>query len=157
MKEWSRRQLLGGASAAAVTVLAGGVAIAAGPARPAMTMYRSPGCGCCLKWAEIARAAGYPVEVVSTDDIMGVKGRLGVPDTLASCHTTKVGTYVVEGHVPLAAVATLLRSRPKGVAGIAVPGMPAGAPGMEVHGDHSGPPIDVFAFAANGTSKPFAF
>ena len=157
MIEWSRRQLLGGASAAAVTLLAGAGTAAAKPARPAMTMYRSPGCGCCLKWAEIARAAGYPVEVVSTDDIMGMKGRLGVPDSLASCHTTKVGNYVVEGHVPLAAVARLLRDRPNGVTGIAVPGMPAGAPGMEVHGDHGGQPIEVFAFAGDGTSKTFAF
>ena len=157
MIEWSRRQLLGGASAAAVTLLAGAGAAAAKPALPAMTMYRSPGCGCCLKWAEIARAAGYPVEVVSTDDMMGVKGRLGVPDALASCHTTKVGNFVVEGHVPLAAVARLLRDRPKGVAGIAVPGMPAGSPGMDVHGGHGGPPIEVFAFVRDGAIKTFAF
>lgn len=157
MKEWSRRQLLGGASAAAVTVLVGGAAIAAGPARPAMTMYRSPGCGCCLKWAEIARAAGYPVEVFSTGDIMAVKARLGVPDSLASCHTTTVGSYVLEGHVPFAAVARLLRDRPRNVAGIAVPGMPAGSPGMDVHGEQAAGPIAVFAFARNGASRAFAF
>lgn len=157
MIDWTRRQLLGGASAAAVTLLAGGAAVAAGPARPAMTMYRSPGCGCCLKWAEIAKAAGYRVNVVSTQDIMAVKARLGVPDSLASCHTTRVGNYVVEGHVPLAAVARLLRDRPRGVAGIAVPGMPAGSPGMEVPGQQAGVPVEVFAFAAGGASKAFAF
>lgn len=160
MTDWNRRQLLGGACAA-VALAAGGAAIAAKPGKPAMTLYRSPGCGCCLKWAEIAKAAGYPVEVVSTPDIMAVKARLGVPDSLASCHTTRVGNYVVEGHVPLAAVARLLRDRPKGVAGIAVPGMPAGSPGMEAHGDHGshgGPAsFEVFAFGKSGASKTFVF
>ena len=156
----TRRQLLGGASAAAVTLMAGGVAVAAKAAKPAMTVYRSPGCGCCLNWAEIAKAAGYPVEVVPSNDIIALKAQLGVPEALYSCHTTKVGGYVVEGHVPFEAVAKLLRDKPKGVAGIATPGMPAGSPGMEAHGDHGGHAaraIEVFAFTRTGASKAFAF
>lgn len=158
----SRRQLLSGACAVAVTMVAGAGAgaAAAKPARPAMTMYRSPGCGCCLKWAKIARAAGYPVTVEETSDIIGLKASLGVPEALYSCHTTKASGYVVEGHVPFEAVAKLLRDKPKGVAGIAVPGMPAGSPGMEAHGDdasHSAHAIEVFAFTRSGASKAFAF
>lgn len=153
----TRREALGGASALAAFLLTGGTAAAAA-AKPAMTVHRSPGCGCCLKWAELAKAAGYPVKIVPTDDIALVKARLGVPDSLAACHTTEVGGYVVEGHVPFEAVATLLRDKPKGIAGIAVPGMPAGSPGMAMghaHGEHDHANIEVFAFTRTGAKRPF--
>lgn len=156
----SRRQALAGASALGLCLLAGGTAAigAAGKSKPAMTMYRSAGCGCCLKWADLAKAEGYAVNVTNVDDIMTIKARAGVPESLASCHTVTVGGYVVEGHVPFAAVARLLRDRPKGVAGIAVPGMPAGTPGMEVPGeDHSKTKFDVTAFTAAGQTRPFAY
>jgi hypothetical protein len=161
MSNWTRREALAGGSAVVAALLCGGTAVAAA-AKPAMTMYRNPGCGCCLKWAELAKAAGYPVEVKSVSDIMLLKARLGVPEDLAACHTTEVGGYVVEGHVPFEAVAKLLRDKPKGVAGIAVPGMPAGSPGMEMghshghdHGAHS--ILEVFAFTRTGVKKAFAF
>lgn len=159
MGKWTRREALAGGSALAAMLFAGGTTLAAA-ARPAMTMYRNSGCGCCLKWAELARKAGYPVEVKSVADVSLVKARLGVPDSLASCHTTEVGGYVVEGHVPFEAVAKLLRDKPKGVAGIAVPGMPAGSPGMEMghghdHGAHQA--VEVSAFTRTGVKKAFAF
>ena len=160
MTNWTRREALAGASAAAVALIAGGAAMAAGPARPAMTTYRSPTCGCCGKWVELARAAGYAVKVNNVDDIMAVKSKLGVPNDLASCHTTTVGGYVVEGHVPFAAVDKLVRDKPKGIRGIAVPGMPAGSPGMEVHGGHdhgTHQSIEVRAFTSTGASRAFAY
>jgi hypothetical protein len=156
----TRREALAGASAMAAALFGGSAAFAAAAAKPAMTLHRSSGCGCCLKWAELAKAAGYPLEVQNVDDIMAVKARLGVPKELAACHTTEVGGFVVEGHVPFEAVAKLLRDKPKGVAGIATPGMPAGSPGMEAHGGHDHGEhraIEVFAFSKTGARTPFAY
>jgi len=102
-----------------------------------LTVYKSPTCGCCAKWIEHVRQHGFAVKVVETEDMAGVKKRLGIPDKLASCHTTQVGGYFVEGHVPAADIKRLLAQKPK-AAGISVPGMPIGAPGME-HGDHKQP------------------
>ncbi len=83
-----------------------------------------------------------------------VKERLGVPADLASCHTTTVAGYVVEGHVPLDQVARLLRERPPGIRGIAVPGMPSGSPGMETP-DGSAEPYQVIAFDDQGRTSLF--
>lgn len=99
-----------------------------------MTVYKDPSCGCCGKWVEHVEKHGFTVKTVATEDMMAVKKRLGVPDAQMSCHTTKVGNYVVEGHVPAADIKRLLAQKPK-ARGIAVAGMPMGAPGME-HGDH---------------------
>lgn len=160
MSQVTRRDILVAGAAGAGALALGGVASAASGAKPAMTTYRDPGCGCCLKWVELARDAGYPVTVVPTRQMSVVKSKLGVPDSLISCHTTRVEGYVVEGHVPFAAVDKLLKSRPKNVIGIAVPGMPAGSPGMEVHGGgHAGhaPAFKVFAFTRTGTKSQFTF
>lgn len=123
------------------------------PANRKMVMHKDPNCGCCGKWGDAARAAGFVVAVAETRDIMAVKAKYGVPSALASCHTTIVGGYVVEGHVPLGAVARLLRTKPK-ITGIAVPGMPIGAPGMEVPG-RKPDPIRVMAFDAAGKVSRF--
>jgi hypothetical protein len=112
-----------------------------------MTVFRDPSCGCCEAWAEIARKAGYRVDLRDDQDMTAVKGRLGVPEQLASCHTAEVGGMVIEGHVPIEEVARLLREKPAGVRGIAVPGMPAGSPGMEVP-DGTKQPFQVMAFDA---------
>lgn len=119
----------------------------------AMTVIRNPGCGCCEAWAEIARNAGFQVTMTEEADPMAVKRRYGVPEQLASCHTALVGGYVVEGHVPIAAVQKLLRERPP-IKGIAVPGMPAGSPGMETS-DGTKEPFQVMAFDAKGKASPF--
>lgn len=160
MGDWSRREAISAGAAVAAALAFGGVASAAAGAKPAMTTYRDPGCGCCGKWADLAKAAGYPVTVVPTNDVAAVKSRLGVPDSLASCHTTKVGGYVVEGHVPFEAVDKLLRTKPKGIIGIAVPGMPAGSPGMEAHGDHGHgdeAQLTVIAFNRAGERGEFRY
>jgi hypothetical protein len=157
MFDFSRREAVCAGAAAAGALAVGGAAIAA-ETKPAMTTYRNPSCGCCGKWADLARAAGYPVTVIPTRDMDLVKSKLGVPNDLGSCHTTRVGGYVVEGHVPFAAVDKLLRTKPAGVVGIAVPGMPAGSPGMEVHGGHgNGRAIKVFAFNRDGRATAFGY
>jgi hypothetical protein len=117
-------------------------------------MYKDPNCGCCGKWGEAAKKAGFTVAVVDTPDIMGIKTKHGVPQALYSCHTSLVGGYVVEGHVPLQAVKQLLAKRPK-LKGIAVAGMPVGSPGMEVPG-RAADPIEVMGFDAAGNTRRFA-
>jgi len=159
MVSLSRREALFGATALGLALAGGTAAFGAAKSKPVMTMYRSAGCGCCLKWADHAKAAGYEVEVNNVDDVMAIKTRLGVPSDLVSCHTTTVGGYVIEGHVPFEAVDKLLRLKPSKIAGIALPGMPAGSPGMEVHGDHGSPKkkFAVTAFAASGAKQAFAY
>lgn len=113
------------------------------------TMYRDPGCGCCKKWAEHMRAAlKAQITVVETRDVAAVAAQRGVPAALRSCHTLIAGGYVIEGHVPAADIARLLAMRPKGVTGLAVPGMPLGSPGMEAGREKQ--PYQVIAFGSGG-------
>lgn len=117
-----------------------------------ITVFRDPNCGCCSLWAERARQAGYDVRITDRPDMTSIKQRYGVPTDLSSCHTSLVGGYVIEGHVPVEDVDRLLRERPKDIKGIAVAGMPTGSPGMETPGG-SKEPFDVIAFGANGQSR----
>lgn len=106
-------------------------------ARPLVTVYKSPTCGCCAKWVDHMRERGFELAVVD-DQQMGMrKAQLGVPQAMASCHTATVGDYVIEGHVPAQDVLRRLREEPD-AAGLAVRGMPIGSPGMEV-GDRIDP------------------
>jgi hypothetical protein len=102
-------------------------------AKPMVTVYKSPTCGCCSKWIEHMQGNGFEVKAVDVEDIDLVKRTYGVPAAAASCHTALVNGYVIEGHVPAESVSRLIREKPA-LAGIAVPGMPAGSPGMEVPG-----------------------
>lgn len=120
----------------------------------AMTVYRDPSCGCCEAWTNVARQAGYPVQLVDHSDMPAIKRQYGVPEALVSCHTAIVGGYAIEGHVPLEDVARLLKERPSGIRGIAVPGMPRGSPGMETP-DGARDPFQVMAFDASGKSSVF--
>ncbi|MBB3951491.1 DUF411 domain-containing protein [Aureimonas jatrophae] len=92
--------------------------------------------------ADIARKHGFDVTVEDREDMTAVKRSLGVTEAVESCHTARIGGYVVEGHVPMEAVDRLLAERPQ-VAGIAAPGMPAGSPGM---GDDLDAEFDVLSF-----------
>ena len=120
----------------------------------AMTIYRDPNCGCCGSWADLARRAGYTVSLIDSLEMSSVKKRHGVPEELASCHTTLAGNYVIEGHVPFAAIRRLLKERPGGIRGIAVPGMPRGSPGMALP-DGSSDAFEVLAFDARGKAIPY--
>jgi hypothetical protein len=127
----TRRSLLALALTVGLT-WAGSVWMAAqATAKPQMTVYKSSTCGCCEKWVAHMRQNGFEVKAIDVDDIDKVKKERGVPDAAASCHTATVNGYLVEGHVPADAVLKMLKDKPA-IAGIAVPGMPMGAPGMEM-------------------------
>ena len=95
-----------------------------------ITVHKDPTCGCCSGWVEHLQKAGFKTKVLDPKALDAVKQRLGVPDDLAACHTAEMAGYIVEGHVPAAALKRLLAEKPK-AAGLAVPGMPVGSPGME--------------------------
>lgn len=99
-------------------------------ALPPVTVYKDPRCGCCAAWVRYLTQAGFAVTAHDVSDLSERKRALGIPAQLNSCHTAQVGSYVVEGHVPAAAIERLLREQPKAI-GIAVAGMPVGSPGME--------------------------
>ena len=118
-----------------------------------MTVYKSPTCGCCQNWVDAVKAAGFTVDVHDVDDVTPIKDDAGVPADKRSCHTAIIDGYAIEGHVPPATIKKLLAEHPK-IAGLAVPGMPVGSPGMEMPGrqpDH----YDVIAFQANGSSSVY--
>lgn len=122
--------------AALVAIVLGGCGAAATvPADPTATtartavIHRSPSCSCCHEWAAHLSAAGWQVPTVDEADMAAFKTTMGVPTETRSCHTAVIDGYVVEGHVPLAAIEDLLARRP-GITGIALAGMPAGSPGM---------------------------
>ncbi len=124
-----------------------------GPALAAeMTVYKSPWCGCCKKWIAHMRANGHSVQVKNMENLHLIKKMASVPDRLQSCHTAMVDGYAVEGHVPAQDIARLLAERPK-AKGLAVPGMPAGAPGME-----QGEPerYDVLLFQRDGSTSVYS-
>ena len=113
------------------------------------TMLRDPGCGCCEQWAGQMRT-GLHADITTADRVSADRTgpAAAVPAPLRACHTMMVDGYVIEGHVPAAAIARLLKERPAGIAGLAVAGMPAGSPGMEMGGRTE--PYDVIAFGPAG-------
>lgn len=118
-------------------------------------MFRDPNCGCCGLWADHVRAENeVPVEVTVTQDMTSVKQQHSVPQDLWSCHTMIVDGYVIEGHVPAEQIERLLKERPVGVRGLAVPGMPIGSPGMEMGNRKQ--PYQVIAFREDGSRFVFA-
>jgi hypothetical protein len=118
-----------------------------------VTVFKDPNCGCCKNWIEHLREHAFTVVAKDTSDMGAVKRTAGVPQRLYSCHTAFVDGYVIEGHVPAADIQRLLKEKTK-VAGIAVAGMPAGSPGMEVPGRVDR--YDVTAFKRDGSTRVFA-
>jgi hypothetical protein len=118
----------------ALMLLAGTATLPLAPSRAAedelITVHKDPNCGCCSLWVRHLQQAAFTVKAVDTVELDAVKTRLGVPADLAACHTAQVAGYVIEGHVPAAALKRFLAEKPH-AAGLAVPGMPIGSPGME--------------------------
>jgi hypothetical protein len=96
-----------------------------------LLVYRSSSCTCCGKWVEHVQKQGFKVKDIVTDSLQLIKDKYGVTSELASCHTAIINGYVIEGHVPAEDITELLKTKSK-VAGIAVPGMVNGSPGMEM-------------------------
>ncbi|AGA08458.1 CopG family transcriptional regulator [Sinorhizobium meliloti] len=101
------------------------------------TLYKNPQCGCCEGYAAYLRDNGFNVEVKPTNDLAEISRKAGVPEGMQGCHTTFVDGYVIDGHVPVNVVRKLLIEKPA-IAGITLPGMPMGSPGM------SGPKTEKF-------------
>ncbi|MEX0918899.1 MAG: DUF411 domain-containing protein [Candidatus Paceibacterota bacterium] len=93
------------------------------------TVYKSPTCGCCGVYVSYLKRKDYNVKTENIQDMVAIKQKLGIPFELGSCHTMKIGGYVVEGHIPEEAVQKLLAEKPD-IKGIGLSGMPAGSPGM---------------------------
>ncbi|RUP10532.1 DUF411 domain-containing protein [Hyphomicrobium sp.] len=100
------------------------------------TLYKKPGCVCCDSYANYLRANGFHVTVIEPPNMTLIKQKYGVRENLASCHSTVIGNYVVEGHVPVGPIKKLLAEKPD-IKGISLPGMPVGSPGMP--GEKEGP------------------
>jgi hypothetical protein len=125
----------------------------AGHAAPlVVTVYKDAGCGCCKQWVKHLSANGFVVNAQDVSNIDEIKRNMLVPSALQSCHTAVVNRYVIEGHVPARDIKNLLAAK-TAVHGLAVPGMPTGAPGME--GDHKDH-YDVVAFTTDGKSRVVA-
>ncbi len=152
----SRRTFVGQAAGLGLS-LAGGKslwALSKPGGATTMTIYMSPTCGCCAKWVDHVKAAGFQTVVHEDEDMESVKDNLGVPRDLRSCHTAQVDKYLIEGHVPAEDITNFLAKRPKAV-GLAAPGMPASSPGMAVPGQpHE--PYEVLIFQRDGKSEIFA-
>lgn len=122
------------------------------PAAQSIVVYKTPACGCCTKWVDHLKAAGFAPTVHTVQSMTEAPIRKRVPASLYSCHTATLEGYVVEGHVPADVIQKLLREKPR-VEGIAVPGMPAGSPGMESSRPEA---YDVVTFDASGKTAVFA-
>ena len=118
-----------------------------------IVVYKTASCSCCGKWVAHLRDAGLNVGVVNVNSTQPTQKLVGVPRHLGACHTAVVGDYWVEGHVPADLIRGLMTQKPDGIKGIAVPGMPAGSPGME-----SPNPVryDVLAYDSDGNTTVYA-
>ncbi len=110
------------------------------------TLYKNPQCTCCEGYAAYLRKNGFEVEVKPTNDLTEISQKAGVPEALQGCHTMFVDNYVIDGHVPVNVIRRLLSERPA-IAGITLPGMPAGSPGMT--GSKTGP-FTIYAVTKDG-------
>jgi hypothetical protein len=118
-----------------------------------ITVHKDPNCGCCSGWVRHFQKAGFTVKTIDTAELDAIKTRLGVPTDLAACHTAQIAGYVIEGHVPAAALTRFLAEKPN-AAGLAVPGMPIGSPGME---GGTPEPYDVVLFGPAGRRSYMRF
>ena len=125
---------------------------------PKVVSYRSESCSCCKKWVNHLRDNGLEVVDNIVENISETKQHYSVPNNLRSCHSAKIGNYMIEGHVPIESINKLFKEKPS-ISGIAVPGMPHGSPGMETHSheshSHNYKTYKVVSFSNNGNTKIF--
>jgi hypothetical protein len=140
----TRRTLLATVSALPLT----------GPARAEpipVRLYKNPECGCCDGYADYLRHNGFAVTAKATHDLAEISRKAGIPAELQGCHTSFIGDYVVDGHVPVEAIKKLLAEHPP-IKGITLPGMPLGSPGMT---GAKAEPFTIFSIGKDG--KPSVF
>ena len=125
---------------------------------PRVISFRSASCSCCKKWINHLRDNGIEVVDNIVEDVSWIKNQYKIPNNLRSCHFAKIGKYTIEGHVPIKSINKLFREKPV-INGIAVPGMPLGSPGMEMHShdshSHNYENYKVVSFSKTGKTKIF--
>ena len=125
---------------------------------PKVISYRSASCGCCKKWINHLRDNGLEVVDNIVEDVSLIKNQFQIPNNLRSCHSAQIDNYTIEGHVPIESINKLFREKPN-INGIAVPGMPLGSPGMEMHSheshSHDYENYKVVSFSKTGKTKIF--
>ena len=125
---------------------------------PKVLSYRSASCGCCKKWVNHLQDNGLKVVDNVVEDVSVIKNQYQIPNNLRSCHSAQIDNYTIEGHVPIESINKLFREKPN-IKGIAVPGMPLGSPGMEMHSheshSHDYENYKVVSFSKTGKTKIF--
>jgi len=125
---------------------------------PKVISYRSASCGCCKKWINHLRDNGLKVVDNIVEDLSVIKNQYQIPNNLRSCHSAQIANYTIEGHVPIKSINKLFREKPV-IQGIAVPLMPLGSPGMEMHSrdshSHDYENYKVVSFSKTGKTKIF--
>lgn len=145
-----RRRLLFATALLAAALAGWGVIRVVKAEARTIEVWKAQTCGCCVEWMAYMEQHGYRTIGHFVEDVDPIKDQFGVPEAVRSCHTARIAGYLIEGHVPAEAVDRLLATRPSGIAGLAVPDMPSGAPGMA----EDGAPFTVVSFGADGI-KPF--
>ena len=125
---------------------------------PRVISFRSASCSCCKKWINHLRDNGIEVVDNIIEDVSIIKNQYQIPNNLRSCHSAQIANYTIEGHVPIESINKLFREKPS-IKGIAVPGMPLGSPGMEIHSheshSHDYGNYKVVSFSKTGKTKIF--
>ena len=120
--------------------------------------YRTASCGCCKKWVNYLQRNGLKVVDNVIENVSEIKKKYNIPNNLRSCHSAKLGNYIIEGHVPIKSIKKLIEEKPS-ISGIAVPGMPHGSPGMKTHSHelhpHNYESYKVISFSNSGKTKIF--
>lgn len=127
-------------------------ALASPSPKPLATLFKNPQCGCCETYARYLQSNGYEVKIKATHDLPLIQKRQGVPAGLEGCHTTLIGGYFIDGHVPIEIFDRLLSERPN-ISGITLPGMPMGSPGM---GGPKSEPFTIYAVAPGKAPSVYA-
>lgn len=148
----SRRDWLRSSALASAALLVRSRVSLSAPPLPVVTVYKDPGCECCARWVKHLSSNGFVATVHDTPNMDEIKKTMNVPQALQSCHTAVVGAYAIEGHVPADLIKKALKEKPA-IAGLAVPGMVNGSPGME-----GGAPqhYDVIAWERTGKTHVYA-
>lgn len=146
-----RRLMIAGSLAALAAALRWTPLGAAEKAPIPALLYKTPGCECCEGYAAYLEQHGFAVTVKETDTLASISAKAGIPAELEGCHTAFISDYVVDGHAPVEAVQKLLAEHPA-LAGLTVPGMPPGSPGM---GGEKQLPLIVYAIDKQGEKSVY--
>lgn len=138
----------------ALSLLLFGIGAAAADAL-SIDVWKSATCRCCGAWVKHLEANGFNVNVNATEPsaLAALKRQAGIGDKLSSCHTAKIGGYVVEGHVPAPDIKRLIAEHPEAI-GLTVPGMPVGSPGMKQGVESEA--YDVLLIKKDGATEVYA-